>query len=272
MMSARPETSAPALARDFSTWQLLPFYLGGLSGPMGGGLVPVLFAVMMGAFGIDRSVLSLAVPAYMLPYAAVQLVSGGISDLTSRRTSLIIGFGGFGVATIVAGLAPTFQLFLLAEVLQGATNAFTSPVLMATLGDVVPPERMSRTMAFFNTSNLAGTMLAPLLGGILGSISWRLPFVIFGLSNWVLLFWIILWFRRNSAAVPPAVRGKSLRADLREMAAALGLEMILLATLSFFASNAIRGAVYLYADFLSDRWGLSVGSAGLILATYGLAG
>ena len=186
MMSARRESNAPALARDFSTWQLLPFYLGGMSGPMGGGIVPALFAVLMGAFGVDRSVLSLAIPAYMLPYGAVQLISGGVSDLTSRRMSLVIGFGGFGLATVFAGLAPTFQLFLLAQVLQGATNAFTSPLLMATLGDVVPRERMSHTMGYLNTANLAGTMLAPLLGGFMGGMSWRLPFVVFGVSNWVL--------------------------------------------------------------------------------------
>src|SRR6185312_7374241 len=164
---------------------LLPFYLGGMSGPMGGGIVPVLFAVLMGAFGVDRSVLSLAIPAYMLPYAAVQLISGGVSDFTSRRFSLVVGFGGFGVATVLAGLAPTYQFFLLTQVLQGALNAFTSPLLMATLGDIVPARHMSRTMAYLNTSNLAGTMLAPLLGGFLGGMSWRLPFIVFGLSNWV---------------------------------------------------------------------------------------
>ncbi|HEX7101115.1 MAG TPA: MFS transporter [Nitrolancea sp.] len=257
---------------DFSTWQLLPFYLGGLSGPMGGGVVPVLFAVLMGAFGVDRSVLSLAVPAYMLPYGVVQLVSGGISDLTSRRASLIIGFGGFGIATVLTGLAPNFQIFLLLQVFQGAMNAFTSPLLMATLGDIVPGPRLSRTMGFLNTANLAGTMLAPLLGGLLGGMSWRLPYLAFGVSNWLLLFWIVLWFQRHSDAVPPSGHGQSLRADLRAMAAALGMQMILLALLSFIASNAIRGAGYLFADYLGEAWGLSVSSAGLILATYGLAG
>jgi MFS family permease len=257
---------------DFSTWQLLPFYLGGMSGPMGGGVVPVLFAVLMGAFGVDRSVLSLAVPAYMLPYGVVQLVSGGISDLTSRRTSLIIGFGGFGVATVLTGLAPNFQIFLLLQVFQGAMNAFTSPLLMATLGDIVPGPRLSHTMGFLNTSNLAGTMLAPLLGGVLGDMSWRLPYLAFGVSNWLLLVWIILWFQRHRDAVPVGRHGHDLRADIRTMASALGVRMILLALLAFIASNAIRGPGYLFADYLGLQWGISVSSAGLILATYGLAG
>ncbi len=252
--------------------QLLPFYLGGMSGPMGGGIIPVLFAVLMGAFGIDRSVLSLALPAYMFPYAIVQLFSGSVSDLTSRRISILIGFGGFGAATVFAGLAPNFQLFLLAQVLQGATNAFTSPLLMATLGDVVPEHRTGRVIGFFTTSNLAGTMLAPLLGGFLGDISWRVPFIAIGILNWFLTVWFVAWFRKHNDAVPRRPRGHSLRDDLRDMASALGIRIIWLAALSFLASNAIRGAVYLFADYLGQSWGISVASAGVILSTYGLAG
>ncbi len=239
---------------------------------MGGGILPVLFAVLMGAFGVDRAVLSFAIPAYMFPYAVVQLFSGGVSDLTSRRVSLLIGFGGFGCATIFAGLAPNFGLFLLAQVFQGATNAFTSPLVMATLGDVVPPHRTSRAIGFFNTSTLAGTMIAPLAGGFLGDFSWRIPFIVIGVLNWALTVWLVFWFRRYGSVVPRRERGQSLRADLQEMASALGFQIVLLAMLSFLASNAIRGAVYLFADYLDQTWSIHVASAGLILSTYGLAG
>ncbi len=239
---------------------------------MGGGILPVLFAVLMGAFGVDRAALSFAIPAYMFPYAVVQLFSGGVSDLTSRRISLLIGYGGFGCATVFAGLAPNFGLFLLAQVFQGATNAFTSPLVMATLGDVVPPHRTSRAIGFFNTSTLAGTMIAPLAGGFLGDFSWRVPFIVIGVLNWALTAWLIVWFRRHGSSVPRRERSQSLRADVREMASALGFQIVLLAVLSFLASNAIRGAVYLFADYLDQTWSIHVASAGLILSTYGLAG
>ena len=229
---------------------------------MGGGILPVLFAVLMGAFGVDRTVLSIAIPAYMFPYAMVQLFSGGVSDLTSRRVSLLIGFGGFGFATVFAGLAPNFGLFLAAQVLQGATNAFTSPLVMATLGDVVPPNRTSRAIGYFNTSTLAGTMIAPLAGGFLGDLSWRVPFVVIGVLNWALTVWLIFWFRRYGYLVPRRARSKSLRSNVREMATALGPQIVVLAALSFLASNAIRGAVYLFADYLGEVWGTNVSSAG----------
>lgn len=239
---------------------------------MGGGIVPVLFAVLMGAFGVNRAVLSLVVPAYMFPYAAVQLLSGGVSDLTSRRNSLLFGFGGFGFATVFAGLAPNFELFLLSQILQGATNAFTSPLVMALLGDVTPSHRTGRAIGYFNTSTLAGTMVAPLMGGFLGDLSWRVPFVVIGVLNWALTLWLIIWFRRYGKLVPRRERGHSLRGEIREMASALGPQIIVLAALSFLTSNAVRGAVYLFADYLGQAFGTSVSSAGVVLATFGLGG
>jgi ACDE family multidrug resistance protein len=114
--------------------------------------------------------------------------------------------------------------------------------------------------------------MAPLLGGFLGDLSWRFPFIVIGVLNWALTLWLVVWFRRHGRQVPQRERGRSLRGDLREMASALGLQIIVLAGLSFLTSNAVRGSVYLFADYLGQTWGTSVASAGLVLATYGLGG
>lgn len=258
--------------RSFSQWQLAPFHPGAAIGPMTSGALAVIFSILMGAFGVDRAALSLAVPVYMIPYAGVQLVSGGISDLTSRRSSLLLGFGSYGAATLLTGLAPTFPLFLLGQALLGTTNAFTTPILMATLGDIVPSERMGRTMGLFSSTNLAGAMIGPLLAGVLAGIHWRLIYVAVAAMSWALMLWYVVWFRRYGAAVPPRPRGAHLRADLSRMLRALGLPIVLLASLSFCANGATRGASYLFGDYLRDAWGTGVGTAGVILAMYGLAG
>lgn len=239
---------------------------------MGGNVFPVLFAILMGAFGVDRSLLSLALPAYMIPYAVVQLVSGGISDLTSRHKSIVLGFGSYGAATLLAGLSPNIEVFLLAQVLQGATNAFTTPLLMATIGDVAPGKQMGRTMGFFSTANLSGMMLAPLIAGFAGDVSWRLAYVIIGLITWGLTAWYIVWFKRYGASVPARPHSANLRADMTQIFRTMGGQIILLATLAFLANGAMRGAVYLFVEYLHESWDSGVEAAGLILATYGLAG
>lgn len=255
-----------------SEWQLVPFHLGAAIGPMGGGVLAVLFAILLDAFAVDRATLSLAVPAYMLPYAGVQLISGSISDLTSRRSSLLLGFGGYGAATMLAAVSPTFGIYLVSQVLQGVLNAFTTPILMATLGDVVPRDRLGRSMGFFSSANLAGAMGGPLLAGAFGGINWRLSYVAIALITWGLMAWYALWFRRHGHRVAQRVRRGTLSQNVRGIVGSLGWSVLLLASLAFFANAAMRGPSYLFAEYLRDIWGTGVGEAGIIVALYGFAG
>lgn len=255
-----------------SEWQLVPFHLGAAIGPMGSNVFTVLFTILLGAFDIDRAVLTLAVPAYLIPYAIVQFASGAVSDLTSRRSSLFIGFGGYGAASLLAALSPNFPIFLVSQILQGTTNAFTTPIVMATLGDVVPRERVGRSMGYFSAVNQAGAMVGPLVAGALGDLNWRLAYLVITAMSWSLAVWYALWFRRYGALVPPRVRGESIGASLRQIVGSLGVQVLLLASIAFLANGAMRGASYLYAEYLSDTWGSGTGQVGIILSMYGLAG
>ncbi len=255
-----------------SQWQIAPFHLGAAIGPMGGGALPIIFAILMGAFDVDRATLSLALPAYMFPYAAVQLISGSISDLTSRRSSILLGFSAYGACTMLAGLSWSFEVFILAQVLQGATNAFTTPLLMATLGDVMPAERTGRTMGMFSTLNMAGASGAPLLAGLLAGTSWRLVYIVVALIAWLLTLWYFFWFRKYGHLVPNRPRAATFRADLGRIWQAMGLTLLLLASLSFLANGALRGPSYLFAEFMRDTWGTGVGFSGVALGMYGIAG
>jgi MFS transporter, ACDE family, multidrug resistance protein len=239
---------------------------------MGGGAIPIIFAILMGAFEVDRATLSLALPAYMFPYAAVQLVSGSISDLTSRRSSILIGFVSYGACTLLAGFSWSFEVFIFSQILQGTTNAFTTPILMATLGDVMPPERTGRTMGMFSTLNMAGQSGAPLLAGLLAGTSWRLVYVVVGLMAWGLAIWYFAWFRKYGHLVPTRPKAATFRGDLQKIWQVIGLTLALLAMLSFLANGAMRGPSYLFAEFMRDNWGTSVGFSGVALGLYGIAG
>ena len=239
---------------------------------MGGGALPIIFAILMGAFDVDRATLSLALPAYMFPYALVQLVSGSISDLTSRRSSILIGFTAYGACTMLAGLSWSFEVFIFSQILQGATNAFTTPILMATLGDVMPSQRTGRTMGMFSTLNMAGQSGAPLLAGLLAGTSWRLVYIVVALIAWGLAIWYLAWFRKYGHLVPSRPRAATFGADLHRIWQAVGLTLFLLASLSFLANGAMRGPSYLFAEFMRDMWNTGVGFSGVALGLYGIAG
>lgn len=255
-----------------SQWRLAPFHLGAAAGPFGSGGIPVFFHILMQTFDVDRAMLSLVVPAYMLAYAGVQLVSGSISDLTSRRSSILLGFASYGAATLLCGLAPSFPVFLLGQVLQGITNAFMTPILMATLGDVLPPHRYGRAMGIFSSTNVAGTMMGAVVAGVIAPFGWRLYYVLAALLTWGLALWFLAWFRSYERAVPARRRQAGLRGELVAIYRAIGTTVLLLASLAFLASGAMQGAQYLFGEVLRDLWGIATGSTGAILAVNGLAG
>src|ERR687887_556173 len=120
------------------------FYAGAALGPFAGGVIGVVIPALRGEFAADLGALSWAVPAYMIPFAGFQLVSGAISDATSRRLALGIGFLGFALTSALCGLAPSISWFLAGRFGQGSANAFTTAVLTAALADLVPRERLGR--------------------------------------------------------------------------------------------------------------------------------
>ena len=61
--------------------------------------------------------------------------------------------------------------------LQGSANAFLTPLLLAGLADEVPPRQIGRAVGTFAAVQTAAVALAPLGGGLLGAVDWRLAFV-----------------------------------------------------------------------------------------------
>src|SRR6201994_978917 len=108
----------------------LPLYIGGFLGPFGGGVVAVLVPQLRDAFDATTEGVAASIPAYLVPFAALQLVSGTIGERLGRRRVVRTGYVVYAAFSVLAGLAPGIGLFLVTRALQGATNAFLTPLLL----------------------------------------------------------------------------------------------------------------------------------------------
>jgi MFS family permease len=63
--------------------------------------------------------------------ATGQIVSGAISDLWSRRKTLMMGAALFIAGSLISGFAPSVGFFLAGRGVQGLGFAFIHPVAMA---------------------------------------------------------------------------------------------------------------------------------------------
>ncbi len=116
---------------------------------------------------------------YALVFAALLVTLGRIGDLFGRRILYLIGLGIFGVASVLAGAAPTGELLIAARVLQGVGGAMILPSTQSILNTNF--RGRDRAIAFGIWGATIGGMAAvgPLLGGWLTtSFSWRWAFYI----------------------------------------------------------------------------------------------
>ena len=116
---------------------------------------------------------------YALVFAALLITLGRLGDVFGRRRMYISGLVVFAIASVMAGLAPTGDVLILARVLQGVGGAMILPSTQAILNSSF--QGRDRAIAFGVWGATIGGVAAvgPLLGGFLTTYaSWRWAFLI----------------------------------------------------------------------------------------------
>ncbi len=96
-------------------------------------------------------------------------VWGLVSDRYSRKLMVVRAFLGIALATGLMGFAQSVtQLFLL-RMLQGGFSGFMS-ASVALVSTTTPKERMGYSLGFLQTSTATGSVVGPLMGGVLADL------------------------------------------------------------------------------------------------------
>ena len=91
----------------------------------------------------------------------------------------ISAVAAFTLASVLCGLAWSFDSLLLFRVLQGAVSGPIVPLSQALLVAVFPPQKRTFAVAMWAMTNMAGPVAGPLLGGwITDSYSWPWIFLV----------------------------------------------------------------------------------------------
>jgi len=106
-------------------------------------------------------------------------ILGALSDGHGRRPVLLLGFLGFTISFFATALAPTLGFLIAVRVVSGALQANIS-VSNAYVADITPPENRAKRFGLLGAMMGVGFILGPVMGGLLGAIDLRLPFVAAG--------------------------------------------------------------------------------------------
>lgn len=211
--------------------------------------------------GVSAATAASTVTAYLLPFAALMLVSGTYGARWGRLRTVRVAYGGYALASLLCALAPTFEVFLVGRVLQGAGNAFTTPLLLAALAAVTPRAKLGRALGTFGALQAAGMTTAPIVGGLAAEFEWRLAFVVIAVVALAL-----------GAAGLPASSEYTATGPPPRLRDALGPTVLRIGVVSLLGWGALGGVNFLVAFRAEDVFGLEPASRGLLLTGFGVVG
>ena len=144
-----------------------------------GMIIPVLPVLVQNFMGGDAARAAQMYGVFGTAWALMQFifspVQGSLSDHFGRRAVILISCTGLGLDFILMALAPNLWWLLVGRAISGITAASFSTA-GAYISDVTPPEKRAASFGLLGAAFGVGFVLGPALGGLLGSISPRLPF------------------------------------------------------------------------------------------------
>ncbi|MDQ0575978.1 DHA2 family efflux MFS transporter permease subunit [Agromyces albus] len=141
--------------------------------------------------------------AFMLTMAVVIPITGFLLQRFATRPIFIAAMSLFSAGTLIAALAPGFEVLLLARVVQASGTAIMMPLLMTTLMTLVAPSDRGRLMGRVSIVISVAPAIGPTISGlILNYLSWRF---MFWLVLPIALVMLIIGIRRVENVSEPRV-------------------------------------------------------------------
>ncbi len=116
---------------------------------------------------------------YLLSLSALLILAGALNDFYGRKRMFIVGLAGFGLTSLLCGVAPDMEVLILFRVLQGAVGALLVPGSLSLITANFSGEEQGRAFGIWAGASAGTTILGPFLGGLLvDTSSWRAVFLI----------------------------------------------------------------------------------------------
>jgi DHA1 family tetracycline resistance protein-like MFS transporter len=211
--------------------------------------------------------------AFLGLYALMQFlcapILGGLSDRFGRRPVLLISLAGAAIDYVFMGAAPTLAWLFVGRAIAGVTGA-NMAVAQAYIADVTPEAQRARRFGLFSATFGLGFIAGPILGGLLGGVWVRAPFLAAAVLNGLNFLMALFVLPESNAARGGTMDRSALNplGSLRWATTFPALLPLMAALVILAVAGEIGGTIWvLYGE---DRFAWDPWTIGLSLAGFGL--
>ena len=209
----------------------------------------------------------------MAAYAAMQFLFspllGALSDRFGRRPVLLVSLVGAAMDYLVTACAPTVGILAAGRILAGVTGANVA-VATSAIADITRPEQRARRFGQMNAVLGLGLIAGPVIGGALGTISPRAPYLLAAVLNAANALLVLVLLPETRTGIDRAF-GFSLHTLLPDLSVFRSHprtpRLVFVSALVMLAAQVPMSLWILYCQ---SRFGWNERLVGLSLAFYGL--
>jgi EmrB/QacA subfamily drug resistance transporter len=180
LSSTMPTPDPAPRARDVPFY-VIPFIVATafLMEALDSNIITASIPAMADAFGVTPIRLNLAITSYIVSLAIFIPISGWLADRVGAKRLFVWAIMVFTVGSMLCGMATSFEMLIVARVLQGVGGALMTPSGRLILLRSFSKAELVTAIAYMTTPIVVGPLLGPVLGGFLTTYaSWRWIFFI----------------------------------------------------------------------------------------------
>jgi len=200
--------------------------------------------------------------ANTLVYGLMQIPAGYLSDRFSPKRLFVIGVLGSTILALTFGLVSNYWQALVNQALLGFFRALLFAPGLALLTGWFPPDRLATATGLYLIGGVSGSVIFNLIGPLLVFwFDWRFSFVSIS-SVGVIAALMLLRFGKD----PPLVSGRRKGSMFEALHLFRNKIMWVCGGLQYIRLGAMQGITFWLPSLLINEKGLSLQSAGLVIA------